>query len=391
MLRHWLVGWLRSGCERVNSLSLERKIIQVNAASLVLLAALVGFGAAYLLSGNPALLRAGLIQLPAMAIAAAIPRLNRAGHHGVARWLLLLGSTATIAAAVAFSSGTELDVHFVFIVLAVSAGLLFPFRAWRSVVALVTLNTGLFLWCEFVGVASPPALERLPDVLRVAFRFGYIGTSLLAIFVVTWLAERSGERNERALEDLSGIDPLTGLANRRRVRQRLTDVLAMSKRIRQHVGVLYLDLDNFKPLNDRAGHDAGDQLLREVATRLVSCVREMDLAARVGGDEFVVVTSHLGGDRTDAATRMALVGETIRERLARPYHVSQRARHGAIARFVHECTASIGGAIALGEDMGPDALLDRADAAMFRAKSAGRDRVLIDDRQSPGPDGRPDP
>ncbi len=388
--RRFISAWLHAGCARTPSLPLRRKITMVNAAGLVLLGILLPLGVAYQLSGNPALIRAGLIQLPLVAVAAVLPALNRRGHHAVARWLLMIGCTTTVVVAIEWSSGTLLDLHFVLIVIAMTAGLVFPFAAWRAVALLAAVDSGLFLWFEFRPVAPPVDLLPLPDVAVLLFRFGYIGVTVGAILVVTWINERSTTSNEHALEERSGVDPLTGLANRRRMLQRLTEMLVMSKRIHQYVGVLYLDLDHFKPLNDRAGHDAGDQLLREVANRLMSCVRQMDLAARVGGDEFVVVISHLGSDQADATARLALVGETIRESLARPYHVSVPVRHGESVQVEHECTASIGGAVELGHDQDSEPILGLADAAMFRAKSAGGGRVVIDDGQLPQRDGRAD-
>jgi diguanylate cyclase (GGDEF)-like protein len=291
---------------------------------------------------------------------------------------MLLGITALIAAGTWYSSGSSLRLHTIHIVIAMSAGFLFPLKQWRSVAFLTLLNLALYFHAEFVGVAPPPDLLTLSDKVASLFRIAYVGTTVFTILFIAWIGEHMVRRNELAFAELSGVDALTGLPNRRRVMLRLTEAIAMSRRIRQYVGVLFLDLDNFKPLNDAHGHEAGDLLLREVANRLRGIVREMDLAARLGGDEFVAVISHLGADRTEAMTRMRKVSDQIRTAIAEPYRIAMPSPGGAEREVVHHCTASIGVALFLGSETDPEAILQRADAAMYRAKAAGRNQVRFD-------------
>lgn len=378
----WIRQWLQAGTDRTSGYVQRRKLVQLNAAALLVVVLLAGLGLAYFASGNPALWRAGWNQVPLFAFALAIPALNRRGRVILARWGLLLGATLTVAGATLLSSGSYLELHTVYIVIAMAAGLIFPLRAWRSVAVIVLLNVGLYLHAKFVGIAPPADLLELPAPLVTAFRLAYVGATLAAILFMAWVGDWVTDRNERALEELSGVDSLTGLANRRRLMQRLAGAIVWSQRFREHVGVLFFDLDNFKPLNDRHGHDAGDALLREVALRLDACVRKVDLAARLGGDEFAVVVGHLGAERDEAMRRLALVAETIRVRLAEPY----RLHLGGDDPVEHLVTASIGGAAFLGEDTDPDAMLQRADAAMYRAKAGGRNRVELDGGVRHAPD-----
>jgi diguanylate cyclase (GGDEF)-like protein/PAS domain S-box-containing protein len=152
-------------------------------------------------------------------------------------------------------------------------------------------------------------------------------------------------------------DSLTGLPNRALFRDRLEQALVRAARRQGKVGLLYLDLDNFKLINDGLGHQAGDELLREAAARLQACMREEDTVARLGGDEFVVLLGLASENEAVAAV------ERIEEQFRRPFRIDGRD-------FV--TTTSIG--IALGEvgDDGPDALLRNADIAMYRAKAGGR-------------------
>jgi diguanylate cyclase (GGDEF)-like protein/PAS domain S-box-containing protein len=154
-------------------------------------------------------------------------------------------------------------------------------------------------------------------------------------------------------------DPLTGLANRTLLRDRLEHALARSTRERRPTGVLFIDLDNFKAVNDRFGHAAGDLVLVELAARLRSAVRPADTVARLGGDEFIVVCEDV--DREVATALGVRLEEAVREPLA-------------VGGVAHRLSASIG--IALGRE-DPEALLAAADAAVYRAKAAGRGRVEV--------------
>jgi diguanylate cyclase (GGDEF)-like protein/PAS domain S-box-containing protein len=154
-------------------------------------------------------------------------------------------------------------------------------------------------------------------------------------------------------------DPLTGLANRTLLRDRLDHALAQSEREAGQTGVLFLDLDNFKQINDEHGHRVGDELLAALGGRLQGAVRPADTVARIGGDEFVVVYEH-----ADEAGALALA-----DRLEAAVSVPV-----AVSGIEHRLSASIG--IALGQD-DADTLLREADAAVYRAKAAGGARVEI--------------
>jgi diguanylate cyclase (GGDEF)-like protein len=138
---------------------------------------------------------------------------------------------------------------------------------------------------------------------------------------------------------------------------------------------MYLDLDNFKPLNDKHGHDAGDQLLIEVADRLTRCVREVDTVARFGGDEFVVVLSDLHCDREESLRQATTVAEKIRVALAEPYLLLVKGVDASERMVTHNCTASIGLALFLNHESSEDDILKWADAAMYEAKAAGRNVI----------------
>lgn len=186
------------------------------------------------------------------------------------------------------------------------------------------------------------------------------------------------KRLEEQVHQLAFHDPLTHLANRRLMLDHLEQAMSASKRSQRHGALLFLDLDNFKPLNDTQGHGVGDLLLIEVAERLKACVREADTVARFGGDEFVVLLSELSTQPGEADEQAVAIAEKVRTRLAEPY-VLQSAPSAPSIR--HECTASIGVAVFRGRDESQNAVIDRADAAMYQAKEEGRNRIQC----APGP------
>jgi len=189
----------------------------------------------------------------------------------------------------------------------------------------------------------------------------------------------------KAVEDrvrqLAFFDALTDLPNRRLLTDRLTQILLTNKRSGHFGAVLFLDLDNFKPLNDKYGHAVGDMLLVEVARRLKSCVREVDTVARLGGDEFVVVLSELDTtlDASKSQAQALAVAEKIRQSLSQVYQLQRSASTQTPAGplIEHHCTASVGVAVFEPSQTDQDAILRYADQAMYRAKEAGRNRVVL--------------
>lgn len=171
---------------------------------------------------------------------------------------------------------------------------------------------------------------------------------------------------EDEIEHLAYYDPLTRLPNRRMLLDRLRQALPNSLRSRRDGALLFLDLDNFKTLNDTLGHDKGDQLLQQMAERLVSCVRQTDTVARLGGDEFVVMLEELSDDRAEAARQARVVGEKILDALSKPYK---------LATYEFECTSSIGVALFSDHRDDIDEIIKLADLAMYRAKTAGRNTI----------------
>ncbi|MHB8949124.1 MAG: PAS domain S-box protein [Rhodoferax sp.] len=184
---------------------------------------------------------------------------------------------------------------------------------------------------------------------------------------------------EDQVRELAFHDPLTKLPNRRLLNDRLGQLMASSKRSNCYGALMFLDLDNFKPLNDLHGHDFGDLLLVEVAQRLLSCVREIDTVARLGGDEFVVMLSDLSADKSRSTEEARLIAEKIRAALAAPYLLTVTREGKTGAAVEHHCSASIGVVLFINHDASQDEILKWADAAMYQAKDAGRNTIRFHD------------
>ena len=174
------------------------------------------------------------------------------------------------------------------------------------------------------------------------------------------------KRSETHIQRLAFYDALTDLPNRRLLLDRLDREIARARRHNTYGAVLFIDLDNFKILNDSLGHQVGDQLLVQVAQRLKSCIREEDTAARHGGDEFVTLLPADHEDLQKLTDRVMSLSERIREDMNRPYNLDG---------YVHHISPSIGITFYSMDSESPDVVLKQADTAMYSAKARGRNTI----------------
>ena len=225
-----------------------------------------------------------------------------------------------------------------------------------------TLATGAPYACEFRLVRADGAVrwaaaagELVRDAADQAVRM--IGSTID-------ITQRKQTEEEMAV--LAFFDPLTSLPNRTFFTDRLKQSMTTSARSASHGALLFIDLDNFKKLNDSFGHDMGDLLLIEVARRLERCVRAGDTVARLGGDEFVVVLTGLGLEFGEATGQVRAVGAKILATLNQAYELKTT---------IYSNTPSIGATLFLGQEIDVDMLLKQADIAMYKAKAAGRNAL----------------
>ena len=250
---------------------------------------------------------------------------------------------------------------------------------------------------------TPEAVQKLPALLERVLagetlnfevthyhKNGHIITLEVSSSLIVASGERliqafhrditSRKQVEETVHRLAFYDLLTGLANRMLLKDRLARSMLAGERSGNYGALMFLDLDNFKPLNDQYGHGAGDLLLAEVAKRLRNCVRQVDTVARFGGDEFLVLLEDLTSDKEQAHSQADMVAGKIRSLLADPYVLQiTSGDFGTLQTIEHKCTVSIGVALFLGQTNTEVDVLKWADLAMYKAKDTGRDRVFFFD------------
>jgi diguanylate cyclase (GGDEF)-like protein len=228
---------------------------------------------------------------------------------------------------------------------------------WRNAMAEIVGDTAAQL------DVSPEALSSAMNKLQLALEF-----SLLRMCECFETERRRTEQEltqrEHELAFLATHDALTGLPNRTLIMDRTEQTLARAQRSKTPAAALFIDLDNFKDINDTLGHSVGDSLLRAVAARLDGAIREADALGRLGGDEFVVIS-----EGVSLAAGPELVAERLIDALKQPFKL------GAGRKTRVGMTASIG--IAVGERISADELLRNADIAMYRAKWDGGNRYVV--------------
>lgn len=182
---------------------------------------------------------------------------------------------------------------------------------------------------------------------------------------------------EEEIRTLAFYDSLTNLPNRRLLADRIIQAQTKNKRSGRYGAVLFMDLDNFKPLNDTYGHTVGDLLLIEVAHRIKTCLRESDTVSRFGGDEFVVLLGELDERKEEAIVQASIIGEKIRLTLSHPYFLTL-SPHTLEEKIVeHHCTTSIGITLFINHIESQDDIIKRADNAMYTAKEYGRNQIYF--------------
>jgi diguanylate cyclase (GGDEF)-like protein len=281
-------------------------------------------------------------------------RINKSSTLAIARWIAGEGSDAAI------ESGTETWLIYGELAARRAASLKQLTKRhvwWRDAVAEVLRGSASEL-----GVPAE-ALAQALTVLQLSLEFGLVRMAKVFDLERRKTEEELAQREEE-LAFMATHDALTGLPNRTLIQDRVEQTLARSARKRTQVAVMFVDVDNFKTVNDSLGHAAGDKLLQGVAARLDGVLRGSDALGRLGGDEFVVICEELS---LDAGPE--LIAERLLDALKPPFELGA----GESAPVV--VSASIG--IALGAGTSADELLREADIAMYRAKWEGKSRFAV--------------
>ena len=232
------------------------------------------------------------------------------------------------------------------------------------------------------------SVQMIKEVQSINYSFAVLsavlvmlgaGWGMSAMRNLTLSSQRQQELNELYVKSSfnASHDFLTGLANRRQLYDQLRHAIASSRRTGLYGVVILLDLDNFKPVNDTYGHDAGDMVLVEAASRMKKCVRDVDTVARVGGDEFVVLLGQVDGAIDHAREAADQISKKLLDALSEPYPLIVPGKTSEPDRIHHACSASLGVSLFFKDTLTVDQIVQAADAAMYRAKQKGGNRAEI--------------
>jgi len=328
---------------------------------------------AYMLKGDWSVAAAICCNILTMLVAR---RLSHRGRTELASMILLGGLTLVVSALMWISEGLHDVVMLTYPVVLIMAGLLvsrrylFVLLGFMLVyVVAITLATDVLGWR--VDGEPSSGLELARDALLILVASGFsvwviVNDLNLSHARLLVQIERFHE-SQKHLTYLSQHDSLTGLANRSMGRDRIVQAITQAERDQTCVALLFVDLDNFKAINDTLGHSVGDDYLRQVATRLGQAVRKSDVVCRHGGDEFIIGLT----DVVDVQD-VSAIAQTVMDSLAAPF-----------AAKAHEIVSSCSIGIALYPDDGPDyeTLLRLADISMYQAKEAGRNAYRFYDAE----------
>lgn len=260
--------------------------------------------------------------------------------------------------------------------------ILLGFKAWVGrgkwiLLAATLLSVSMFIFRGAVAIFGTTEISTMSSTGIVPMTVS-VGSMVVLIMFAFGVVVVFKERAEQANLELALKDPLTQLGNRRLLEMQLEVALDGNAKARDIGAILMLDLDHFKPMNDRYGHDCGDQLLKEVAFRIKECVKAEDTVVRLGGDEFVVLITDLGRDPKEATSKASIVANRILAEIARPFSfLPYSPAQNASEPFEFNFSCSIGGVIYFDKKVEADTLLTWADQAMYTAKQDGRNRVVF--------------
>ncbi len=215
------------------------------------------------------------------------------------------------------------------------------------------------------------AADRIKVALFVVPLAAFLVIGLLSLWLVRAVNRRMLAESEA--RTLANFDPLTSMPNRRLANDRLRHALAASARSMRMGAVMLLDLDDFKTVNDRFGHETGDQLLLEISCCLTTATRRSDTVARMGGDEFLILLEDVDGFG-DAESQSRKIANDILGRISIPFRIRHKANQQLIELRV---TATLGIALFRGDRVDGSELIRQADLAMYEAKTAGKNRVCV--------------
>jgi len=363
------LSWLHWGEGYATNSTQKRKIFNVNVAVfLAIISLCISLTSIYFASIRYDWFAFFLFVMPFLPLFVLVLWLNRWGFLRSARWLLSSSISASVAFSIFFIYQQDFGLNYYFILFAIAPVMFFTLAEWGAILFFYLANIALFIYTEFFDI-SPFRLSTgyIDESQLWMLSASNIGFSLFTLLLVILFSERAARINEANLEHLSELDLLTQLLNRRGFTRRYESFFEHRALHKPFGALFFIDLDNFKPLNDAYEHAYGDILLKSVAQRLQDFVTQHDVVARFGGDEFIVLLALSSNTQEEAHQEATKKAAQIVLHLNHPYELGD---------LTYLCTATVGVTLFTQEDRLQTRLAD-ADAAMYQAKSAGRNQFCI--------------
>lgn len=358
-MKKQILSLLHCGEASASGVTEKRKVHHINIIVLITIVSFLAYSSIYILfaNDNVVLLNSAIAIFIFLPISLTTLILNHYGKLRLARWMISLNFTGVILALMLFGQANYFNAHFFFLAFCSTLFTYFPLSQWRDIAFFFVINLTLFI-ISHLGYFQPyPEVHKISELFTSLFSMLNIIVSTLILGGMIFMSEYATSHSDNELEALSTTDSLTGLLNRHGFMKCYEEEKLRCQRLGNFSALLFFDLDNFKPLNDRYGHDTGDLILKEVARRIKSSLRNTDVIGRFGGDEFIAIMCQVGDSEINARTQTETSVQKIREFLSEDYVFSSK----------YKCSASIGIAIFQGQS-NLEEILKSADQAMYLDK-----------------------
>lgn len=359
---------LHCGEGNANGVTEKRKVYHLNVIVLISVISFFMYGLIYLVVAqeNVVFINSALSLFIILPFILIVPVLNKIGRLRLARWVLSLDSVIVVLLLMIYGQANYFNAHFFFLAFCFVLFTYFPLSQWRDISILFLLNLTLFV-ISHLGFFTPyPEVYQVPDLFKSIFSMFNILISTFILGGMIFLSEHATSNSDGKLEILSTTDSLTGLLNRYGFVTRFDEERTRCQRQNNFSALLFFDLNGFKLLNDKFGHNVGDRLLVEVANRIRGSFRSTDVIGRFGGDEFIALMCPAGKDKEEACSQALARVKSIRVLLSSEYLLPSGNEPSAKANG-YTCSASIGMAVFDGDSHIED-VLKQADDAMYEDK-----------------------
>lgn len=355
-------AWLDLGVSAELADSERRRQYIINATPTIVALALLLNSFVFWAVGNMTLFRSTIYELPAVLAAALWFRWRQHQKRSASFWAACAVCQYSVVCAILTGHGTLINTHFYFLAFSITTPLIIPITNRKGLGIVSFECIVIYLALEYFQWPAAPELQQMPAHILKPLEIAVTVICSAILFMAFIMSESFSNELESKLRMFASSDTLTGLANRRTFESAIARAISHARRKESDLCLAFLDVDHFKKVNDTYGHDAGDELLKQLALILAESARGADLVARYGGEEFVVLMQECDVNGAKVAC----------ERIRAQVEVAEVQS----ASFKLKATVSIG-VVAFMPHMNETTLIQIADQTLYLAKKQGRNRVVV--------------